>query len=66
MDVPLDYNSYIRVLKMASTPSWEEFSQVAKIAGAGIILVGLIGFLVFIIMFYMPGTIGSPDTAGVI
>ncbi|MEF8829486.1 MAG: preprotein translocase subunit SecE, partial [Haloarcula sp.] len=27
MDVPYDLTSYIRVLKLASTPSWEEFSQ---------------------------------------
>jgi protein transport protein SEC61 subunit gamma-like protein len=66
MDVPFDYNSYVRVLKMASTPSWEEFSQIAKIAGAGIILVGLIGFIVFIIMFYLPGGMGSPETAGLV
>lgn len=57
MDVPLDYTSYVRVLKMASTPSWDEFSQVAKIAGAGIFFVGLLGFVVFILMFYMPGGI---------
>ena len=41
MDVPLDLTSYVRVLKMASTPGWDEFSQVAKIAGAGILVVGL-------------------------
>jgi len=63
MDVPLDYNSYVRVLKMASTPSWEEFSQVAKIAGAGIILVGIIGFIIFMIMVFLPGGMGSPQTA---
>ncbi|PSQ43368.1 protein translocase SEC61 complex subunit gamma [Halobacteriales archaeon SW_7_68_16] len=50
MDVPLDMNSYVRVLKMASTPSWNEFSQVAKIAGAGIIVVGILGFLIAIVM----------------
>jgi protein transport protein SEC61 subunit gamma-like protein len=55
MKVPYELNSYIRVLKMASTPSWEEFSQVAKIAGAGILLVGSIGFLIFIIMNFIPG-----------
>jgi len=55
MKVPYDLNSYIRVLKMASTPSWEEFSQVAKIAGAGIILVGALGFFIFIVMNFIPG-----------
>jgi protein transport protein SEC61 subunit gamma-like protein len=55
MDVPLDLTSYVRVLKLASTPSWEEFSQVSKIAGAGIILVGLLGFLIFVVMSVVPG-----------
>jgi protein transport protein SEC61 subunit gamma-like protein len=55
MEVPYDLSSYIRVLKLASTPSWEEFSQVSKIAGAGIFLVGIIGFLIFAIMSVLPG-----------
>jgi protein transport protein SEC61 subunit gamma-like protein len=55
MNVPTDLNSYVRVLKMASTPSWDEFSQVAKIAGAGILLVGALGFIIFQIMNYIPG-----------
>jgi protein transport protein SEC61 subunit gamma-like protein len=55
MDVPYDLNSYIRVLKLASTPSSDEFLQVSKIAGAGILLVGFIGFLIFAIMSLLPG-----------
>ncbi|MEA1931319.1 protein translocase SEC61 complex subunit gamma [Halohasta litorea] len=55
MNVPYDLNSYIRVLKLASTPSWNEFSQVSKIAGAGIILIGIIGFIIFAIMSFLPG-----------
>ncbi|WP_247008297.1 protein translocase SEC61 complex subunit gamma [Halorientalis litorea] len=54
MQVPYDLTSYVRVLKLASTPSWEEFSQVAKIAGAGIVLVGLLGFIIFVIMSFIP------------
>ena len=54
MQVPFDLTSYVRVLKLASTPSWNEFSQIAKIAGAGIILVGLLGFIIFIIMSFIP------------
>ncbi|MFC7132056.1 MULTISPECIES: protein translocase SEC61 complex subunit gamma [Salinibaculum] len=53
MRTPTDLSSYIRVLKLASTPSWQEFSQVAKIAGAGILLVGFMGFLIFTVMFLM-------------
>lgn len=55
MDVKYDLSSYTRVLKLASTPSWEEFSRIALIAGAGIILIGILGFLIFIIMGIMPG-----------
>ena len=55
MDVPYDINSYIRVLKLASTPSNDEFLQVSKIAGAGILLIGFIGFLIFAIMSLIPG-----------
>ena len=55
MDVPYDLNSYVRVLKLASTPSADEFLQVSKIAGAGILLVGFIGFLMFAIMSLLPG-----------
>ena len=54
MDVKYDLTSYVRVLKLASTPSWEEFSQIAKIAGAGIVLVGLLGFIIFIFMSFIP------------
>jgi protein transport protein SEC61 subunit gamma-like protein len=55
MDVKLDLTSYVRVLKLASTPTWEEFSQISKIAGAGIFLVGLLGFLIFLVMSVIPG-----------
>ncbi len=55
MDVPYDLNSYVRVLKMASTPSREEFLQVSQIAGAGILLVGLMGFLIGVTMGLLTG-----------
>jgi protein transport protein SEC61 subunit gamma-like protein len=55
MDVKYELSSYTRVLKLASTPDWEEFSQIALIAGAGIVLVGLLGFLIFLMMSFLPG-----------
>ena len=61
MDVPYDLNSYVRVLKMASTPTTEDFLQVAKIAGLGVLLVGSIGFLIFVVMSFLPG--GGPTAA---
>ncbi|MFB6092054.1 MAG: protein translocase SEC61 complex subunit gamma [Haloquadratum sp.] len=55
MDVKYDLSSYVRVLKLASTPSWEEFSQIGLIAGAGILLVGFFGFLIYAVMSFVPG-----------
>jgi protein transport protein SEC61 subunit gamma-like protein len=55
MDVKFDLTSYIRVLKLASTPSWGEFSQISKIAGAGILLIGFLGFVIFAVMSFLPG-----------
>ena len=55
MDVPYDLTSYVRVLKMATTPTREEFMQVAKIAGLGILFVGFIGFLIGTIMMLLTG-----------
>ncbi|QSW99569.1 protein translocase SEC61 complex subunit gamma [Haloterrigena alkaliphila] len=58
MDVPYDLTSYVRVLKMATTPTTEEFLQVSKIAGAGILLIGLMGFLIGAIMLVLTGQVG--------
>ncbi|MDR9381252.1 MAG: protein translocase SEC61 complex subunit gamma [Natronomonas sp.] len=55
MNTPTDLTSYVRVLKLASTPAWDEFSKVATIAGLGIMLVGLIGFVIFAVMTFVPG-----------
>jgi protein transport protein SEC61 subunit gamma-like protein len=55
MDVKYDMTSYIRVLKLATTPTREEFSQISLIAGAGILLVGFIGFLIYAVMTIIPG-----------
>ena len=55
MDIKYDLSSYTRVLKLASTPSWEEFSQIALIAGVGIGLIGFMGFLIFFVMSFIPG-----------
>ncbi|WP_408958527.1 protein translocase SEC61 complex subunit gamma [Natrinema sp. 74] len=55
MDVPYDLTSYVRVLKMATTPTSEEFLQVSKIAGAGVLLIGLLGFLIGAVMLLLTG-----------
>jgi len=50
----LNINDYIRVLKLARTPTWDEFKQVALIAAAGVVFVGIVGFLIFVVMRPLP------------
>ncbi|MDX1612391.1 MAG: protein translocase SEC61 complex subunit gamma, partial [Candidatus Thermoplasmatota archaeon] len=38
---------YGRVLRMARKPSQEEFNQTAKTTGLGLLVIGLIGFVIF-------------------
>jgi protein transport protein SEC61 subunit gamma-like protein len=40
---------YGRVLKMTRKPTNDEFAKTAKITGAGILLIGGLGFLIFLI-----------------
>ena len=42
------FRKYWRILKLARTPTREEFNKIALVAAAGILLVGLIGFLIYI------------------
>jgi len=53
-DSYLDISQYIRVLKVAKQPSLEEFSRIAVVSGIGIVLVGLLGFIIFAIMSFIP------------
>ena len=52
---------YGRVLKMARKPTNEEYSKTSKITGAGILLVGGLGFLIFLL-----STVIAPYIAGLI
>jgi protein transport protein SEC61 subunit gamma-like protein len=54
-NVPLRLGEYVRVLKLTRKPSREEFLVIAKVAGAGILLVGFIGFIIYILISVMPG-----------
>ncbi|MDD1651417.1 MAG: protein translocase SEC61 complex subunit gamma [Methanomicrobiales archaeon] len=45
------FHKYWRVLKLARTPTRDEFTKIALVAAAGILLVGLIGFLVYMMMY---------------
>lgn len=60
-----DLTNYRRVLQVASTPDQEEFLQVAKIAGVGVVTIGAIGFFVFQLMEGFPLIQGLLDVLGV-
>ena len=46
--------SYLRVLKLTKKPSREEFLTIAKVAGIGILAVGAIGFIVYVLLTMLP------------
>lgn len=46
--------SYLRVLKLSKKPSREEFLMIAKVAGAGILVIGLVGFLIYVLLTVVP------------
>ena len=39
------FKKYWRVLKLARTPTRDEFSKIAVVAAVGIMLIGLVGFV---------------------
>ena len=45
---------YGRILKMARTPTPEEYRKTIAITGIGIILLGAVGFFIMWLMTYLP------------
>jgi protein transport protein SEC61 subunit gamma-like protein len=43
------FRKYMRVLKLARTPTREEFSKIAVVAAAGVLLIGLVGFILYVL-----------------
>jgi len=50
---------YGRVLKMARKPTNEEFEKSSKITGAGILIIGGLGFLLFLLATQVAPWIGD-------
>ena len=50
----LDWNKYKRVIKLSKTPDKEEYKKVSKIVISSVLMVGLIGYLIFILMDFIP------------
>jgi protein transport protein SEC61 subunit gamma-like protein len=50
---------YGRVLKMARNPTNEEYAKTSKITGAGIMIIGGIGFLIYLLSTQVAPWIGE-------
>lgn len=49
---------YGRVLRMARKPDAEEYTKVSKITLIGILVLGLLGFIIYWLMTQLPGYLG--------
>ncbi len=54
-EIQAKLQEYINVLKMARKPDSEEFLTTTKISVVVMFVVGLIGFLIYILMQVVPG-----------
>lgn len=50
----LGKGKYGRVLKMARKPDHDEFLKVVQVTGIGMILIGALGFLIYLLWSYLP------------
>ncbi|MGI6471888.1 MAG: protein translocase SEC61 complex subunit gamma [Candidatus Methanomethylophilaceae archaeon] len=50
----LGFNRYSRIMKMARTPTRDEYKKTLGITALGIILLGAIGFAIMWLMTYLP------------
>lgn len=48
------FRKYIRVLKLARRPTKEEFWKISAVAAIGIVLIGLIGFVIALVFKILP------------
>jgi protein transport protein SEC61 subunit gamma-like protein len=53
---------YRRILTLTRRPTREEFSTIAKVAALGIILIGAVGFLIYLAMVQVPESLGANNT----
>jgi len=45
---------YGRIMKMARKPDYEEFVKTSSVSGIGIVIIGMIGYAVYILYKYIP------------
>jgi len=46
--------SYVRILKLSKKPSHEEFIMISKVAGLGILAIGVVGFTIYVLLTEVP------------
>ncbi|MDR3074567.1 MAG: protein translocase SEC61 complex subunit gamma [Candidatus Methanoplasma sp.] len=51
----LGRGKYGRILKMAHTPTREEYKKTCYIAALGMVILGAVGFVIMWVMTYLPG-----------
>jgi len=54
INVSKTIKSYLRILKLTKKPSRQEFLMIAKVAGVGIILIGFVGFIIYVLLTEVP------------
>jgi len=47
------FRKYLRVLKLARRPTKDEFWKISAVAATGIALIGVLGFLIYLIFEYL-------------
>ncbi|HID42334.1 MAG TPA: protein translocase SEC61 complex subunit gamma [Archaeoglobaceae archaeon] len=54
-DIETKIREYIKLLKMARKPDSEEFFTTTKVAMAVMVIIGLVGFVIYLLMNVLPG-----------
>ncbi len=55
----LGKGKYGRVLRMARKPTSDEYSKVIIVTGLGLILIGALGFLIYLLMTQLPAWVSG-------
>jgi protein transport protein SEC61 subunit gamma-like protein len=48
------FRKYFRILKLARTPTREEFTKISLIAAIGVVIIGIIGFIIYEFFLFLP------------
>ena len=48
------FRKYFRILKLARTPTREEFTKITLVAALGVLIIGIIGFIFYELLLLLP------------